>query len=68
MKKTIVLGAMVVFAMGSCKKDRTCTCTSGNDSQKTTYLKVTKAQANANCTSYTYKSGNYSMDVTCALD
>jgi hypothetical protein len=68
MKKTIVLGALVVLAMASCKKDRTCTCTSNGDTNKITYTKVTKAQAKANCTSYTYQVGSNGIDITCNLD
>jgi len=33
MKKTILLGTIVMFAMASCKKDRTCECKSTTTSE-----------------------------------
>jgi hypothetical protein len=60
MKKTVFI-TMIALACGfaSCKKDRTCTCTtykpwaSSSDTQVTTYNKVTKKTAGASCTSGT---------------
>lgn len=58
MKKAIYITTLVLFAVviSSCKKDRTCECTTtpGNTTDKYTLKKVTKRQAKANCFSLEY--------------
>ena len=65
MKKLILIVA-VVFAFMSCKKDRTCQCTttvstdtsSVTSSYETTYVHATKINAEGNCmNSYSYSNG-----------
>ncbi len=60
MKKTVFIAMVALaFSFASCKKDRTCTCiysnagSSNTDTQITTYSKVSKKAASANCTSGT---------------
>ncbi|MDZ4665254.1 MAG: hypothetical protein SGJ15_10285 [Bacteroidota bacterium] len=60
MKKiTFIAVLALACCFASCKKDRTCTCTyskpwaSSSDIQVTTYSKVTKKSALANCSSGT---------------
>ncbi len=68
MKKTIIFGALLVFAFSACKKDRTCTCTTGNSRQVITYTKVSKSQAKANCISTSRTYGTVTSETTCNLD
>ena len=65
MKKLILIVA-VIFAFMSCKKDRTCQCTttvstdtsSVTSSYETTYVHATKINAEGNCmNSYSHKNG-----------
>ncbi|MBD3637294.1 MAG: hypothetical protein HUJ25_08085 [Crocinitomicaceae bacterium] len=71
MKKVLIFGLIVGgFALTSCKKDWTCTCTSddgqGNTtSSSTTIQNATKSDAEAACNS-TATSGSYT--VTCAIE
>ena len=60
---------IVAMTLGSCTKDRICTCTdSDGDSWKQTLVGVTKGQAKANCVSTTETDGGDTYTVTCKLD
>jgi hypothetical protein len=69
MKKiTLTIVAIVSISFVACKKDRVCTCTESGVSDKTTLLKVTKREANANCVSTSYDNGNgTSTKIECVL-
>ena len=64
-KLTILAVAALAISFASCKKDRTCTCTytqtgsSSANTQVTTFTKVSKKAAAANCTSGTSYDSNY---------
>lgn len=71
--KKVILMAAVCFAVASCGKDRTCTCTntssyngiSATTTSTRTLVDVSKGQAKANCisTAATYTDGSsYSSD------
>jgi hypothetical protein len=79
MKKILLIAAVAGFVMASCKKDRTCTCTSSSTvpssnttTTKTTLVKVTKSSAKAYCvkTSYdqTVGSNTYTYTDDCKLN
>ena len=64
--KKLILIAVVIFAFMSCKKDRTCQCTttistdtsSFTSSSEITYDHSTKTNAESNClNSYSFKNG-----------
>lgn len=66
MKKITILAiAALAISFASCKKDRTCTCTytqtgsTSTDTQVTTFTKVSKKAAAANCTSGTTYDTDY---------
>ena len=77
MKKiTIIAIAFAAISFASCKKDRTCTCTtsgpSGTYTEATTYYDVKKADARENCigyqSTYTSPAGTSVNDkITCEL-
>lgn len=68
MKKiTIIAIAFVAVSFASCKKDYTCTCTSGGSSSTTKLIKVTKKTAQANCASTVTSSQGFSYTETCTL-
>ena len=67
MKKVILLGALGVFALASCKKDYTCSCTFSNSgSLKLEYKDVKKKTAEDSCDAAetTYKQGDASANCT----
>jgi hypothetical protein len=65
MKKVIFIAIVAVASLASCKKDRTCTCTSSyGGSSVVTYTKAKKGDARAACLSTT--STGYST--TCTLN
>ena len=74
MKKVLLFVAVIAAAsFGSCKKDRTCTCTTTypgvtGTPQVTTYTKSTKAQARANCLNYTTTDGATVSTTSCTLN
>jgi len=70
MKKVLITGVLAVLAMSSCKKDRTCTCTTAGSTTTDvkTYTSVTKGQMKANCYSYTLKIDTYTEEVTCKFE
>jgi hypothetical protein len=45
MKKTLLLGALVLLGFSSCKKDYKCTCTVGGFSNTVEYNDLTKDEA-----------------------
>jgi hypothetical protein len=68
MKKVIFIAVVAVASLASCKKDRTCTCTSaGGGSSVTTYTKAKKGDARAACMSTTSTYGSTSYTTTCTL-
>jgi len=82
-KSMIILAALVAVSFASCKKDRTCTCTTVSTEPSYTskpgvivYLKSKKHDARQNCMSekYDYTTGSatgllatYTMTRTCTL-
>ena len=75
MKKVILFVAVIsAFSFASCKKDRTCTCTSTTNGvahttpNVTVYTKARKTDARANCLSGTstdtYNNGNTTVTNT----
>jgi len=77
MKKVILVAAVGVLALASCKKDRTCSCmvtvesTLGNASftQDTIFVDMKKSEAEDKCTSLdvSYSSGGESVTSVCEL-
>jgi hypothetical protein len=71
MKKIMLVGAVALLALASCKKDRTCECTYDGVADKTpeTYKKVTKTfmKYNANCVSYEVTEGTETTKVECEI-
>lgn len=51
MKKAFLLSAVVLMALSSCRKDRTCTCTDSNGTTlgTATYINVKKSEAKTFC-------------------
>jgi hypothetical protein len=72
MKKILIPAVVVAFAMASCAKDRSCSCTETYDGTTYTYKRTivesTKGQAKANCVSYTMVEDGETTTVTCKLD
>ena len=65
MKKTIVLGALALIALASCKKDYTHTCTTTNGSSSasaSTTITDTKKDAEAACNEGDATFGSASTD------
>jgi len=70
----IMVGMLALFAV-SCKKDRTCECTYSGDttsrSSKTTFKKISKANAKDLCLSGKYTengpNGSYNSTADCKL-
>lgn len=73
MKKILLVAAVAGLTMVSCKKDRTCTCTSSASSggsaqvSTVTLVKVTKAQAKANCIKTTSTNNGVTYTDDCKL-
>jgi hypothetical protein len=76
MKKVLLLAAVVVASLASCKKDHTCTCTttvtySGTtvvgDPEVTEYPSSKKSAARAHCLSSTTTSTYGTSTTTCDL-
>lgn len=76
MKKLLLVAAVAMFAMTSCKKDYTCECTSTvgqngstTSSTSTTTLKAKKADAKKACesTSQDQSAGGYTSKVVCVI-
>ena len=79
MKKIVLVVAVVGLAMASCRKDRTCTCTSTSDApgfvsstEVTVYKDSRKRDAKIACQSYTGKmtapvASPYSSGQNCEL-
>ncbi|MGZ4042137.1 MAG: hypothetical protein ACXVO9_02970 [Bacteroidia bacterium] len=73
MKKVLLIAAVAGLTMVSCKKDYTCTCTESSSaggssqSQATTIVKATKAQAKANCVSTKVTDNGVTFTNDCKL-
>lgn len=71
MKKVLLIAAVAVLAMASCKKDHTCTCGEGDDAVKYT-INGSKGNAKALCggegIDITDEEGNAVEDSDCSLD
>lgn len=73
MKKGLLFVAVIAASLVSCKKDRTCTCSSTVNGVSTgaatvtTYTKATKGAARANCMSYTEVDGSDTYVRTCEV-
>ena len=70
MKKVLLVAVAGMFVLASCKKDRTCECTTDGKAEtgsKTTFVKVTKKfmRNNDGCVSYnkTYSDGTVEKTV-----
>jgi hypothetical protein len=72
MKKILIPAVVVAFAMASCAKDRTCTCTTTapgyTDTEKVTIVESTKGQAKANCVSTSQTESGVTVTRDCKLD
>jgi len=74
-KHSLILAGMLALFVTSCKKDRTCECTYSGDttsrSSKTTYKKISKANARDLCLSGKYTdsgvNGSQSSSADCKL-
>ena len=66
-KVTLTIVAIVSISFVACKKDRVCTCTESGVSDKTTLLKVTKREANANCVSNLLNRNGYKTRRGCSF-
>jgi hypothetical protein len=64
MKKIILVGAVALLGLASCKKDRTCECTIDGTTEKVsvTYPKSTKSDAKEAC-----DAGEIAAGVSCEL-
>jgi hypothetical protein len=67
MKKILLVFAVAALAATSCQKDRTCTCTSGGQSQDIIFKNATKSQAKAGCVSTSQTSGTLTITEDCKL-
>ena len=71
MKKVLLVAVAGMFVLASCKKDRTCECTTlgVTDKSNVQYLKVTKKfmKENAECVSYVYTEDNKSITTECVI-
>lgn len=73
MKKGLLFVAVIAASLASCKKDRTCTCTTtANGTQVgtpsvTTYTKVSKGAARANCLSSSEVNNGVTVVTTCEV-
>lgn len=72
MKKGLLFVAVIAASLASCKKDRTCTCTTtangtAGTPNVTTYEKSSKGAARANCLSSTWTENGVSYVETCDL-
>jgi hypothetical protein len=76
MKKVLLMAAVVVASLASCKKDHTCTCTSTTtysggsftgDPVVTEYPKSKKAAARSHCLSSTSTDSGSTTTRTCTL-
>jgi hypothetical protein len=66
MKKSITLIAVLVaFSFASCKKERTCVCTSTFGTEITTSIKASKKKAKNQCEAKSEDAGQYT--VTCKI-
>lgn len=79
MKKVLFIAAVAVASLASCKKDRTCSCTttsnapgSTSSTSKVTYTKARKGDARAACLSskqdFTIGNNTYTATTDCSLN
>lgn len=68
MKKAILLGALGVFALASCKKDYTCTCKVNEQSIKIPLTDYKKKDAEDACDAAKTTYSNADANTTCTLD
>jgi hypothetical protein len=74
MKKIIFIGFVAVASLASCKKDRTCTCTttysdgSPSDTDVMVITKSRKSDAKVNCLSTTMVDDGVTETTTCELN
>jgi hypothetical protein len=71
MKKVLLVAVAGMFVLASCKKDRTCECTTLGVTDKSNYeyKKVTKKfmKENKDCVSYVYTEDNKSVTTECKI-
>ena len=71
MRKIILVSAIALLSLASCKKDRTCTCTEtgngGVNISTTTIVKSTKKTAKVNCVSTRVVDNNEVYTRDCKL-
>ena len=68
MKKIFLFIAVVsAFSFASCKKDRTCTCTTGSATEVYTITQARKSDAKKECISSSKTNGGVTVTTTCTL-
>jgi hypothetical protein len=74
MKKVLFMAAVIVASLASCKKDRTCTCTTTSTypgatstTDIVTYNKAKKHDVRGMCLSTTTTDGGYTTTKDCTL-
>ena len=71
MKKVLLVAVAGMFVLASCKKDRTCECTTAGETtgKGVVYVKVTKryVRDNANCVSKEITNGNTTTKTECVI-
>ena len=64
-KLTALIGFIVVFLVGSCKKERNCVCTTTLGTVVTNTIKATKKKAKNKCEAQSETVGN--VEKTCKI-
>jgi hypothetical protein len=67
MKKILLIAAVASLGAASCQKDRTCTCTTGGQSQDIIFKNATKSQAKAGCVSTSETNNGVTVTTDCKL-
>lgn len=67
--KKVFISLTLLAALAACKKDYTCECTTGTQTEKYVIKNVTKARAKANCVSVSTSktSGGITTETNCSL-
>tara|TARA_B100000809_G_C14989656_1_gene477521 strand:- start:280 stop:486 length:207 start_codon:yes stop_codon:yes gene_type:complete len=68
MKKVLLIAAVAVLALASCKKERDCTCTINGETSVTTFPKESKKDQETACDALQSMNQILSADATCTLD
>ena len=68
MKKTLILAPLLLVALASCRKDRSCACTqNGTDLGTANYVNVTRSEAKNACQGLEAQYSISNPGATCSL-